>query len=772
VILIVLLLGAELIAIANFTKLDADDVMPAQEALQDCFKMDNEQINQLEGQSNRYTHVFEQREGNGLLTLDGYTKVLGNEHIEVWIDEEDCDVRIVNAVTGYVWGGIEKDKAEDLNTRWTNLARSLITINYLDSQLAEKTVYFAEDGVDRNYYVDKDQVHFAGKWSSIGLSLEFSLALEEDAIVLSLKDSSIVEDEKFPITSISFLPFFGAARLDEINGYFFLPDGSGALMRFRQGTDYISSYAQRIYGSDMGVENTALMNNISDVEIRPKEFMIKQPSVLMPIFGVVHGVDENAFMVEVENGQEYASILADAASSNVNYHYVRTQFTYRECYIQPTAKNGSGVRTVRKDKNEINPSEKYYFLEEQDANYVGMARCYRDNLKERGELLDQIEKESNVPMQLNVIASVRNKGYMGNNSILASTASGVTAMAEELNEENVNNIVFCIEGWLKDGYGAYNLKNQRLEKEFADLGELKNLNCVIDGFGDHMVLNFDAMRMTEEQYRLKTNIATMISQQQVKSSVDNKGVLFSDTYYRRNKLSADYTDKMCEWLSVNGLAGSVAGVGELLYSDYLKGEEVSRREAVLMQKELASKMNENNSVRGYQTPNSYIWNYVSEAFGMPMCASQYLYFTDTVPFLQIVLHGSVNCYGDFLNRGTYSRENILRLIEYGQYPAFMITEVNNYKLKDSALYDIYSTEYSNWKSTITETYREINEALKEVIHAQIIDHEVLEEGLVRVTYDNGYSVIVNYTLENKMVDGVTVKGMGWQTVMCNGLKME
>ena len=61
VILIVLLLGAELIVIANLTKIDADDVMPVWEVTQDRLKMDNEQINQLEGQSNRYTHVFEQR---------------------------------------------------------------------------------------------------------------------------------------------------------------------------------------------------------------------------------------------------------------------------------------------------------------------------------------------------------------------------------------------------------------------------------------------------------------------------------------------------------------------------------------------------------------------------------------------------------------------------------------------------------------------------------------------------------------------------------------
>ena len=43
----------------------------------------------------------------------------------------------------------------------------------------------------------------------------------------------------------------------------------------------------------------------------------------------------------------------------------------------------------------------------------------------------------------------------------------------------------------------------------------------------------------------------------------------------------------------------------------------------------------------------------------------------------------------------------------------------------------------------------------------MIDHEILENGLRKVTYSGGTVIYVNYTGTDLTADGVTVPAMGW-----------
>ena len=129
-----------------------------------------------------------------------------------------------------------------------------------------------------------------------------------------------------------------------------------------------------------------------------------------------------------------------------------------------------------------------------------------------------------------------------------------------------------------------------------------------------------------------------------------------------------------------------------------------------------------------------------------MVNSQYIYETDTVPFIQIVLKGSIDYYAPYSNMGFYSPTDILRLIEYGAYPSFILTALTNDELKYTAISDsYYSTFFEDWFDVIVSTYFTINEALSKVEGKQIIDRKVLKEGIVKVDYEGDVSIIVNYT---------------------------
>ena len=64
-----------------------------------------------------------------------------------------------------------------------------------------------------------------------------------------------------------------------------------------------------------------------------------------------------------------------------------------------------------------------------------------------------------------------------------------------------------------------------------------------------------------------------------------------------------------------------------------------------------------------------------------MYSSQYLQFTDTVPFLAIALRGELDLFGANANFYAYARDELLRLIDYGIYPSLLLLKIHPVNFK-------------------------------------------------------------------------------------------
>ena len=60
-------------------------------------------------------------------------------------------------------------------------------------------------------------------------------------------------------------------------------------------------------------------------------------------------------------------------------------------------------------------------------------------------------------------------------------------------------------------------------------------------------------------------------------------------------------------------------------------------------------MLDNNYGLSLYKPNAYMWKYTKNYFDIPMYSSQYNNYSDSVPFIQIVLKGYMNYYAPFSN---------------------------------------------------------------------------------------------------------------------------
>ena len=143
------------------------------------------------------------------------------------------------------------------------------------------------------------------------------------------------------------------------------------------------------------------------------------------------------------------------------------------------------------------------------------------------------------------------------------------------------------------------------------------------------------------------------------------------------------------------------------------------------------------------------------------------FITDSVPFVQIVLHGYMDMYSTYLNFSSNQELDSLKCVEYGVYPAYLITEEASHNLSNTLSSDLFATEYDRVKDKMFSQYKFIKGALDNVVGAQIVSRTVLDLGVVEVTYSNGVSIIVNYTNDAYLhkASGKTINTMGYEVII-------
>ena len=139
-----------------------------------------------------------------------------------------------------------------------------------------------------------------------------------------------------------------------------------------------------------------------------------------------------------------------------------------------------------------------------------------------------------------------------------------------------------------------------------------------------------------------------------------------------------------------------------------------------------------------------------------------------IPFLAIALSGQVPCYTEYVNFQANTKEFFLHLMEQGTRPAFLLTWEDPIELQDTNSADIYSSRYELYKAMIQTWYQDLS-ALHEAVgeKGMIVNHE-RSGNMVRVTWDNGTQVYLNFGDKEATFDGVTLDKLAWKVVSANG----
>ncbi len=674
---------------------------------------------------------------------DSFTQLAENENFILYANQVSLAIKVVDKRSGYIWHSNLDQKEEDdrLNKTWTAFAQSGISIDYLDLKAISERASVTNSEHTINMTITDQGFEAEVTFHVPSISMMLRVNLEEDGVSVEIPLESIKqENEEFKLGVVYVYPFFGYTRFDNVPGYMFMPDGSGSLIRFSESTKAKNMFYGRYYGSDLGMLTSL-----------PYDPTINRPYKLsIPVFGMVHGYKQNGFIAVVEKGASYGELQVHPAGIITNFNFIYNTFIYNQSYFQATNRSGAGVTTIQRLTNQFDVKMHYRFLTGEESDYVGMAKSYQNFLLEKNELKKIEDENISIGIKLEFLGGEKEKVLFWNRLIPMTTLEQMKQILESLVVRNVDVVYY---GWQQLGASTMPPKKLKLDNGLGDEDALKALvdEVKLGGGRFYLYLDPQAALVDEKGYSPRYDLAMSITNANIRGFNRNK-----INYY----LNMNATKELYESLSEDVYSSIDAGlaldsIGSTLYSDF-KGDNVVNREEMIAK--YRSMISEDAGGTAFYQPNDYLYGFMSAYYEMPISTSGYLYTTDTVPFLEIVLAGHVPYYGTAMNFSSDLRADLLRHADFGVYPAFFLTQEVTANILNTKSSWIYTSSINQWQQDLEQSYQWLNELLAPVKGQEIIARDVIAQGVVATTYSNGKQIIVNYTAKPYEVAEVVIEG--------------
>jgi len=685
-----------------------------------------------------------------------YEKIAENDDLILFLHPISLGIAIYDKKAQYHWYSSYPDfENASYSTGVKNQIASGVQIECFETTSSEliEIVRYSSDVAERTVHIEtlSDGSLISLNFTKIGISFKVKIAIDGRNLITTFLQDSLEEvpikiatyEKKYKLKSITFFPYLGSNNY-QINAYAMIPDGSGALIRYTD-EEYQTAYIKRIYGSDYGIqERSQLSGHLSN-----------QQTVTMPIYGINHGYNQAAILAQITKGSGSSELHAYPYMYN-NLNLNRTFFKYlardRFLVFMTTADRNS----ISLINSEVYPTDfevQYTFLAKDDANYVGMAKAYRENLALKSQT------PGDIPLKADVIAQDYKPGLFGKKFITMTNYRDLQSIVGDLVSRQVNNLEITYIGWNKNGYyGNLPLK----PKVSRRLGGKKDFNMLMD-YLDELEIELYSYQnpLATSKSPLSSPIIKRTNLQPFVYRFDSS--LNTTGYHLNPSVLADNILKYLKEYQKLGIRNlNLSYVGEAGYSYLYKGNEVYREQLFKIVEDEIKQLSMFNL--GMNNPNSYLYPYLNSYYSTPYESSRYAFVTDSIPFVSLVLGGGVNLFAPYSNFVSDSQTFALRLIEYDLYPSFILTQKPSYNLRYTNLEHIYTSEYAIWRDIIGDLYNQINGALKYVKGSAITDHRYLQPGVSLTTYDNGVKIVVNYTDASYIISGKTVGPSGYLVI--------
>lgn len=606
----------------------------------------------------------------------------------------------------------------------------------------------------------EEQMAIAGVEVKMPISFRIPLEyrLEEDALVVSIPTKGIEEYGGGSVYRIQLLRYMGAAHESE-NGYLVVPNGSGSLIRFNNGKTKVANYSQYVYDIDPLAANYTTTEDATPVKL--------------PLFGIYN--EKSTLLATIEDGASLAQITAGVSGVYNNYNYAYPSFTLRVADNLVMFGDSIGdVYVLEEELYDTKLQVRYTFLEKKESGYVGMANRYRNRLIEEGKLTPKVDN-TDIPFYYDVIGGVKETahflGVQYLRTFAMTTFEEAQNMSNDLASVGIANQVMNFQGWMNGGYYHDAVHNLKITSKLGGKSGLEDLNVTVASNGGTLYADASLQNITfaDKGFNYNAEGARYYGAGYVASFGQVNPTTLRSTaslgYYETEwdllspKFLPRYVGKYAKAVSKLDLDGlSLRDLGNYLHSDKKRTNVISREEALDVVLGQWKVLEDTEKQLMADAANDYTFRYLTDIINTPLGKNDYFVTDESIPLYQMIIHGCIDYSTELLN--FYDEEDmteiILNMIEYGAAPHYVFTWEESSKMKNTGLNRYYATTYDVWKDEAIDVYKQVNEALKNVSGAQIVNHEIVGADVRKVTYSNGVIIYINYGTDSVKVDGKEV----------------
>lgn len=591
--------------------------------------------------------------------------------------------------------------------------------------------------------------------------------LEDDQLVVKVPLKEIQYNKDYPIVDLQVLPYFAAANTDE-KGYVLVPDGTGGIINFNNGKTGQQTYQSDMYGWDYAINRTMIVDETKSN---------------FPMFAISNETSGDSVICVAEEGSSYATVEADIAGKKNGYNY--GSFVYKMIHgenLDVSSKSNATVRVYEESLPDETLSQRYIFSEK--TKYTELATAYRDYLMKRYPELTK-KDETDVPVAVEMIGAVDDTehilGYPITRSQSLTSYEEAQTILKTLKEAGIGDLNAKYTGWFNTGVKQTSAKKVSLVGRLGSKSDLKDLAAYAESTdGLNLFLNGTFTYVYKDKwfdgFSSSRNAAKFCSRElselytldpiTYQANEDYQDYHNYDSYYLlKPSYTIDAIDNYVEAITDYGTKNiSFEDIGSQLSADYNPKDRVSREASMKLQVEKLKSLKESGSKVMITGGNQYAVPYADYVTDLNIASKRVNIIDEKIPFYQMALHGLVNYSGSALNLSEDADEMILKSAETGAGLYYTYISKNTSVLQDGKYTRYYACNFDQWKEDTLNQYNKFKEKLGDTYNQFITDHEKVSSGIYKTTYENGKSVLVNYTYEDYNYEGTTVPKRDFVTI--------
>ncbi len=591
------------------------------------------------------------------------------------------------------------------------------------------------------------------------ISLEYYI--DETGLRVRIPANGIRYDQStYQLNKMTCLPYMGAAD-SNFTGYTVFPDGSGTLTRFEDVKESGGSFSffATPYGQDYVYRTMKIGKNLMPMR--------------MPVFGLVEDtqytttdeatgetstyIRKSGYFAIIEEGDALAMIRAVHGEKGHEYYGIQIELdprpkdTFSLSSIVSVGGNGS-ITAVSDRKYTGNFTIRYIMLTDMeyaknngidttgcyDASYLGMALAYRQRLIATGALKDEKLEAGDIPLYLEMLGAMDVQEKFLSIPVTVkkalTTLNDIKRMHTELGEKGIDNLVFKLTGFMNDGLKSTLANQIDVEKVVGGNNGLKKLQKYANEKNFEIYLDtdfsytykdtlFDGFNRRKEAARA---IDDRFVQKQEYDAVLQKFTSTGMLVIAPSSFESIFAklNKDAKKLKLEGL--SLGALGSDLSSDFDEDNPFNREDSKQQVIDTLEKVREAGYDIMMDGGNAYAVGYAKHILNIPLVSSRRAQASEAIPFFALVYHGYISYAGSPTNMAGDMRYEMLKILENGANPYFLLVYRNSEKLKeDKTLSKYFSISYQNWKEDLIETYTDLNAALAPVKNSLMTYHGFL-----------------------------------------------